>query len=594
MGFEDLETTLRIKVDKSDLDALKRSVAEAYADAVKAGMAAGSSGGSGGGGGGRPGTTTSTASGDGGASPGGGGSGGGGGGGGGRGGGPPPGSKTRSTGDDDGGGGGGGGGKKGRPVHDWRGRFVSGSIDYSDYLAGGSATSTARFLASGAVGGSPFRAGIGLATTAFGDSLMDTARRKAELIDAQRTAGIPESARDTMGILRYAGPIGAATSVIGGAVAAHVDKGLDLQRDLSREYGQHAEDLAVAARQGNPWLASTSGAFGSAYFARAAERQNGGLGREEAWQAMRGYSQGVGANNVPFVDYLRLRGAGIDAGVTGNYAGNARFGATNADPTRLAAAAQGAGLSPSTIANLLQQLASNTRQLVSKGIPVDMDKAVAFIERAIGMGKSPEQAANAASGLQAAGTSIYESLLEPGRQYGQAKLLQNILSQSKGLDYEGIVDLAGRTASDTGQQARAIDDGSMWGRLGLRATSGVAGMSGVANAPRPNARQVAPLSSTFTGSYDPFTYREQSSSREAWQLQSLQDAKTYTGYIRQQGATDRGAMDDARLVNEGLSALYTQGEQMMETYTTLFNNMMTQSTRDTDRIIQAIQQMFHP
>lgn len=545
MGFDDLETNLTVKINR---DSLKRDVRDAVFEGATEGMAAAraAGGGSSGVAGGRQGQTTSTAAngGQGGGSGGGGQGGGGGGGQGGGGGRPPPGSNTGSTGD----GGRGGGGRK-KTVHSWDGRFVSGDIDYGKYLAGSEANSTARYLAGGAVGGNPFASAVGLGTTMFGNALMNKARARAEQIEAEKAAGIAPGDLTTMGALRYAGPIGAAVSVVGGAIVGGMNSGLDDQVKYSRAYGNLAPELARGVNVNDPYSHMSL----PAYLMQMAQSKYGALGPDEAMAAQSTYARGIGIAQSPFnrLDYKKFTGAGIDVGAATAYAANEALGARNTNPEGVAAAIQGQGFTPEFNASVLQQIASNTQRLATRGITVDMGSMASFVERAIASGKNPALAATAGGNIQNAGQGIYDMLLEPGRQYAQAKLLQNVLRQSRG-GYMGAVSAARNISQDVEQQYGVLDDGTQWGDLGLEATGRVAGMGGLMRGPRPKEGLLNPLSDVL-GKGSAFSFKAAAARKDSNGFGFIQSPAAFDAWSARKSWEQMLEMSAAGGLNEALA-----------------------------------------
>lgn len=578
---EDLETTLRIIFDK---DELRRSVEEAAREAGKAAGAAFSEGFAGRGGGGGP-SAPRTGGGGGGATPSGGGTrsssdpavldeargggGEGGGGGGRRGGGRsrPSGGGTRSPADGDGGGGGaapgGGGGGRGPvdhskpPPRDLHGRFLKpGSIDYMSYMAGPSLTRDTRMLM-GAFGpgqGGMFGAAMSLGATHFGDSLMAKAKERIEFIDQQRREGVaPEdmaSRGATMGALRYAGPIGALATTGASLLTAHIGKGLSLQEQYSTRYGQLAPMLASLKRQG-PVIGSQSNYLGfgtdnvNSYLRQAALPQYGGQNSEEAFATLGAY-ESIGYRRGGGFDPKPLKGAGISDEAIAAYGSVGRLGASNADPTRLSAAMGAAGYAPNVTNQVLQTIAENTRSMAMRGIKIDMDSSVAWMEKALAAGKSPDVAAAAMANMNNVAQEPLDIFQGVGRRVASASAMMAVMSdpRARGDSFMSVVNAAADTESVRRRMMTMFDPKSDLGQLNAFGATGVLGMEGVEGSQRPGPQRLAPLSEAYDANdpYNPYTFRSESAKRGGELFSVLQGSKAFAGQQWGSRAADIGAM----------------------------------------------------
>jgi hypothetical protein len=252
----------------------------------------------------------------------------------------------------------------------------------------------------------------------------------------------------------------------------------------------------------------------------------------------------MGDKETPtYLRLMQLKGAGISDEAIASYATPGRLGADNADPYRLVGAAQSAGLSSTVISSLLQQIAQNTHAVASRGIKVDMDSATAWVEKAVSLGKSPELAAQAYGAAQSGIGSLRDRFLQPFQGFAEAKMLQPILAGAG--SYEDIISRLDAAQADPTGSLGAVDDGSMAGRLGLRAFTGIKGMEGVAGATRPGAQGVTPLSRAIgrDEKFNPFTNRSQTSWREWNRWTALQASQSFAGQQFAAASVDRGAME---------------------------------------------------
>lgn len=558
MNETDLTTTLRIAFDAPDLAAAEdkmRGLARTFGDELASQIqrALGSAGkGTGDAKGG--GVTRSPADADGGAGAAPGGSGGGGGRGGRRGGrsDPAPGDGTKNPSDlDDGGGG--GGGASGRRKRDERGKFTSG-IDYRDYLAGPSVSRDARTMV-GALA-DPVRGGISMLTSHFGDRVMDAAKMRAEEIDAAKRAGDLTGISvggTSMGALRFAGPIGAAATVGGQLLAAHIGKGLDLQEQYSTRFGSQAQMLATINQAG---LSPDLERFGSQAAARSTQAWHASKAMHGAqnWDemvatqfayssaAMGGRSRMGDAGTPSWLRLMQLKGAGITDEAIAAYATPGRIGATNADPYRLVGAGQAAGLSPTVISSLLQQVAQNTHAIASRGIKVDMDASTAWIEKAVSLGKSPEVSREAYENARGGIAATRDQFLSPMRAIAEARMWQHAMRG--GGSYEDIVGRFDDMEADPTALLASIDTGDMTGRMSLRAFTGKKGMEGIAGAKRPSAYPVRPMSDAIGQGekYNPFFNRAVSAWRDWNRATNLQESGSFAAQQYAAASVDTGAM----------------------------------------------------
>lgn len=430
-------------------------------------------------------------------------------------------------------------------------------MDYMQYLAPLSLRRDAQYLASalGPEQGSAMRSAMGIGSHMAGDKLINAAKERAEYIEWQKeqmAQGVDAGPLASMGLLRYAHPIAAGLTVAGGMVAQHVSKGLSLQESHSKAYGNYAETLALAKQQfgavGNP----DDVGFGPAsrgqesYLRRAAMAKYGGLSSEEGMRTLGAYLSIGYTRGRQHFDFLPLKGAGISDEAIAAYGSMGRLGASNADPTRLAAAMGNAGFSPNVSNMILQQIAENTRSVAMRGIKVDMDSSVAWMEKAIASGKSPDLAAAAYQNMTSVASSPLEQLMQAPRTIAEALSWQSVVSNpmSRGGELSGMIRAAGAVAADPSQVLMRTDPNTEWGRLAAIGMTGQLGMEGIAQRQRPGQQALAPLSGAFNAGeqYNPFDFRAASARRESWLWDTLQTSKAFSGQQYMAGESEIGAM----------------------------------------------------
>lgn len=439
MGFEDeLETIIKIKVDKSEWDAAKQDAQRGVtAQVVPGGGGSGQSGG-------RPSSTTSTASTPsaapaapsvGSAA-------------GAAGGGAPASTTTSTAGPSAGGGGGGpggpgpsgggggpsGGGRPGSNTTSSAGRWRG----PDEYMVGSGWDSATRMIGAGLARGNPISGAVSFASTAIGDAYINAAKARATMIEEQRQSGVPESMLPGMGALRFAGPIGAAASVLGQVAVNQIDNGLSLQEQISLRYAGDARRLALANYSG-----SQGGQNFRDFLGRAAFAQNGALDAEQARSA-RDTMSGVGFGDPGMADqsfnWLRTAMTGVDYSTIASYRRNARLGvnANQGELDSLIGAGQAGRLSGAGLDDLIGQIASNTRSMAVRGVRVDMGAMADILSRAVDANIPPEAAAAAVQGSQSASMGLRDRFRAGPRAIGEALLIQDAVRRGGARGLAGI------------------------------------------------------------------------------------------------------------------------------------------------------------
>lgn len=364
-------------------------------------------------------------------------------------GGSPTGWSTTSTSGGGGGGtpSGGGGGPSGGPGGSlWTGEQINdmGRVnrvrpDMSQYLSGSGLSSTARFLGSIA-GNAPMQA-VSAVTTGIGDALNGAARERAQQIEDAKAMGLPVP---SMGMLRYAGPIGTAISVAGSFIAGKVDEGLSLQEQTSLRYAGMGQRLARAF---------SSGTINPGFMSIAARADRGGYGPEQAL-GIADTLGGVGMRQNPY-NYdraleLGMTGVGFDA--LAGYQQARRYG----NRTTTLGAAEGAigagqayGLTGPGLDALLGQIAQNTASMARRGVRIDATEINTLLNRAVNNGISPEVAAQGMGQMQGNVVGLRDQALAPFKAYGDALVQMRALQGAR--SYEDYArNLEGLAASPRG------------------------------------------------------------------------------------------------------------------------------------------------
>lgn len=339
--------------------------------------------------------------------------------------------------------------------------------DYARYISGGR-SETATLLSAMYQGRLP-QAAIGLGTSAFSDSLMQTARAKAEMIDAMRQSGTPEDMLPTMGALRFAGPIGAAATVLGQFAARDIDQGLSLQERTSATFGRAAPTIARGYSIG----VIGSGEGYAQYLQRAALARNGALDREEANEAINTLGQAGFRGAYAGMDPLRLAMTGASLSSIANLVGTGVYGGRvgQRDVESLIGTAQAGGLSGAGIDQLLNQIAANTRTLAQKGIRVDQSDLRKILDRANAAGVPIEAAAEGAMNAAQAVGSLRDQALSPFKAYGDALVQMSALRGARSYeDYVGNLEGLAEGGSRLGEVLRPGGRlvGAAYYRTGLR------------------------------------------------------------------------------------------------------------------------------
>ena len=449
------------------------------------------------------------------------------GGGGGGGAGNPPGGRSPSTGDSGGGGGAG-------PVQ----RIAP--TDYSRYMSGGIFGGDARMLA-GVLQDRPLQTAVAMSTSAFGTAALQAARGRADQIDAMRQSGVPESQLPGMGLLRYAGPIGAAATAIGGFAVNQIDKGLSLQEQTSARYAGWAPTLA-AALQG--------GIIGTGYSMReSSAARYGALDADAQVRAMQSML-GIGVRQDPsqFLPTLRMgmTGASLDA-ITG-YQQARQFGnntTTLANAAGAIGAGQAYGLTGPGLDSLLGQIAQNTRSMAMRGVRVDAADINALLNRAVGAGISPGVAMQGIQNSQDRVGALINNAEAPYAAWGDALIEMQALRGARS-DEERIRNLRAIRASPS----RIMD--TLRGAPALVSAShqGTGFENDLTRAP-PSPFETTGRAPQFLDTDGPqaagvrraMSYAASRAATDTARVTNLQSPEAYEGQQRMKESLERGAME---------------------------------------------------
>lgn len=468
-----------------------------------------------------------------------------------------PGASTVSTAAPSAGGGGGGGGGPastggsggGKQRSLWTdeeradmGRVNRARPDMSQYLSGGGLSSTARFLGA-SLGGNPLTAGIHAVTTGMGESLMSHARARAQQIEDARAMGTPESALPSMGMLRFAGPIGIAATAIGGFAVNQIDKGLSLQEQTSTRYAGFSRTLAQSLQTG-------AAAFPNGYLNVQRDLTTpyyGAMGPDaqvSAIQAMLG--AGMQQRPEDFLPTMRLGMTGASFGSMANYIASRRVGNDTANLGALTGAigaAQAGGLTGPGIDALLGQIASNTRSMAMRGVRVDAADVNRLLNRGVDAGIAPEVAQTGIERMTGNVLSLRDQALAPFKGVGDAMVMMDALRGAR--SYEGYVaNLEGLAGTPT-QIADVLRPG---GRLVGAAYQGTGLRNDVTRAPvsptEATGRAPKFLDEGFFGPKvtEAMQYAASIAMRDESRFANMQSGSAFAGQQRWAEALDIGAM----------------------------------------------------
>lgn len=415
MADTDLTTTLRItpQMDQQAVNALGDQVASAVNQRLNQGLSTGAAGGAGVA---RPGGTTSTAAQV-----------------------PPPGmgappsaAQTTST----------SYGAARQPLPQLGSGTRSTTGGAANYMAG---SSTTQSLLTGLYQDRLPQAAIALGTGAFRESLMETARYKAQMIEDMRASGTPESMLPGMGALRFAGPIGIAASVVGAFAAQNIGEGLDLQEKYSRRNAA----LGPAMVRGVQTGALRPSESYSDFLYRAGSIRNGALSDDEARQAMETYS-GIGFRDKAPLDYLRLGMTGVSQDTIRALRANMRLGATagQSDIEGFVGTAQSAGLVGRGVDDLLGQIAASTKAMAMRGVRLDPMDTRRMLDRGVAAGLSPEIVQSGLDRASGNVMSLRDQALSPFKGYGDAMVQMRALRGARSYE-EYVGNLEGLAGSPT-------------------------------------------------------------------------------------------------------------------------------------------------
>jgi hypothetical protein len=339
------------------------------------------------------------------------------GGGGGGGGGGPPRAKSTADGAADGGGRGGGGGDDDLRERARRRRF--GLQPGSTAGGGGGATS--------------LQSMVGLAQQALNSPVSTLANIGFKSITEQFAEA--SAARTVAG-----GAIGMA-----GALATKAFEGLGKNADVARHFGGYARELALAGRAGAltrdngiwGWSGQTGADRGydvidpRRYWKTEWSRHGFTVG--ESTENLAEYRRGTGIRDYGrAVDFGTLAAAGVDPGEVGRFRGLKRFGFSDeaTDPTRLVALAQGMGLEGPAITRMVAKMTHYIERMAMKGVQVSPGALVDFMRGAQatpGLGDLGERSQAAYESLGAMGGNIGDQMKSVAQQFAQAYVNQDVM-----------------------------------------------------------------------------------------------------------------------------------------------------------------------
>lgn len=458
--------------------------------------------------------------------------------------------QTTSTAGPPGGPGGGGVGLGGLPAGSY-GR----PTDFSRYMVGGTSSTSA--LLTGLYQGRLPQAGIALGAGAFSESLMQTAQYKAQMIDAMRQSGTPESMLPAMGALRYAGPIGAAAGFVAQVAAQNIDQGLSLQEQYSRRYGNLAPTLALGYRTG-----AIRNENYPQFLQRAGQIRNGALSEEEARQAMATYS-GIGFVDKSPLDYLRLGMTGVSQETIRAFRANARLGATagQSDIEGFIGTAQSAGLAGAGIDALLGQIAAATKQMAMRGVRLDPTDTRRMLDRAVAAGLSPEIAATGIDRAAGNVLSLRDQALGPFKAMGDAMVMMRALRGAGSLEgyAQNIEDIAGSPTALAGI-LRPGGRGVSAAYYGTGLRNALTGLPEAAGGGRPQY-----LDDLYRGTVVENAYRNRQAmaQADAWRFGAIQGPREFEAQQRLSAGSDINAMQ-WEFINTFKASMLDFSQNLME------------------------------
>lgn len=418
----------------------------------------------------------------------------------------------------------------------------------SYYMAGDTMTGDARYLAQGIFGNRVFQSAIGMASAHAGSGLMEAARERARIIEDARQSGTPEDMLPTMGALRFAGPIGAATSVAAQALINHIDQGLSDQERISQQVGQRARTFALARQAGAVPNYMTQGAF----FSESAGDRYGGMSQEAATAAAQAFSATGYYDPRSSFNYRRLMMTGVSAEALASFRAPTRLGVSGLNQNaaeNLIGIAQAGNLTGSAINELLSQIAANTRSMAMRGVNLNIAGRTDMLNRALSAGIAPE-IANA--GMETAGSnvrSLKDQFLSPYKAFGDAMVWMRALSGARNAE-----DVLGNFERIEGNDQEIADILRPGGRIVGAAyyRTGLRNALNVLPAGRGPRREV-----NYLDAYGDEEFRRSvaTSRREASLFDWLQPVEQYERQQQRKQAGQVASMQDASNINAWQDAM---------------------------------------
>lgn len=317
-------------------------------------------------------------------------------------------------------------------------------------------------LVSSASGIDSLGGGISASSRFAAAAIQSAARQRAEEIESGAIPGGPAA----MGVLRFANPL----SIGAAAAGAVVTKTIGKSQSVGDRFAAMSRDLAMGTMGGAFPAFERGGRLNTREaFARGSHAELGAMSPEEIAAYGLAYGQGVGYSRPVRTDDAawRLRNTGASDQSIFSVMANARLGVQNADPSRFVGLAQSQGLAGAGIDRYLQMIAEYTQRLAMKGIRLDMKDQQALLTamrlrpggEALG-----ERAVSGMASMGAMASEIGDELMAPQRARAKMLMWQKVLAG--GGTYEDIVERAERFMGSPGEQFMAAQRG---GALGIKA-----------------------------------------------------------------------------------------------------------------------------
>lgn len=314
-------------------------------------------------------------------------------------------------------------------------------------------------LASGGLDLSALVAGnpIGAAVRTGSSALRGAALARAREIEEAREAGLTGPA---MGLLRYATPVTIAAAI----ATAGVGKALGESAGAGDRFASMSQDMAFGAAAGAFSSFHKNGRLNAQRaFAVGADPRFGAMSPEEVAAYGRSFGQ-IGFNRVSDAardGMWQARNTGTSDGAINALVANERLGVSGIDPRHAIVLAQRQGLFGSAVDQYLSTIAQHTQTMAMRGVRVDQQEMLGILRAASftpGLMDLGERGPAALASLGGHASSVRDEFLAPFQKMGRARLWQAALRGSNGT-LDGLEESFDRLVSSSGDQLAAVHTG---------------------------------------------------------------------------------------------------------------------------------------